>query len=158
MGHRPKPFKSRRVERSFLQFVRGFSAAPPGLIPFFVQLTAHAVGYHLPSLGDFSLRLRRLVARTPNPIASKPRLAYLDRVKAYQEFEINYFQDEDGMFTAEVPAIRGCVAWGKTIVEAYNNAVDAIESCLEAREKIGAKKPRKPRYSGVNIYRRPVDA
>ena len=59
----------------------------------------------------------------------------LRHVKSYQEFDINYFQDEDGMFTAEVPAIRGCVAWGKTLVEAYHNAVDAIESCLEARAK-----------------------
>ncbi len=79
-------------------------------------------------------------------------------MKNYQEFEINYFQDEDGMFTAEVPAIHGCVAWGKTLVEAYRNTVDAIESCLEAREKIGAKKIRKPRYGGLNIYRRPVHA
>jgi len=61
-------------------------------------------------------------------------------VKHYDEFDINYFQDEDGMFTAEVPAIRGCVAWGKTLAEAYRNAVDAIESCLEARAKIGAIK------------------
>src|SRR5947209_12307462 len=33
----------------------------------------------------------------------------------------------------------GCIAWGKTLQEAYRNAVDAIESCLEAREKIAAK-------------------
>ena len=85
-------------------------------------------------------------------------MAYFDCVKTYQEFEINYFQDEDGMFTAEVPAIRGCVAWGKTLPQAYQNAVDAIESCLEAREKVGAKRTRKPRYAGVNIYRRPVHA
>jgi predicted RNase H-like HicB family nuclease len=58
-------------------------------------------------------------------------------MKTYQEFAIHYFQDEDGMFNAEVPAIRGCVAWGKTLEEAYRNAVEAIESCLEAREKIG---------------------
>ena len=83
---------------------------------------------------------------------------YIGRVKDYQDFEINYFQDEDGMFTAEVPAIRGCVAWGKTLAEAYRNAVDAIESCLEARAKIGARKPRKPRYAGVNVYRRLVHA
>lgn len=54
-------------------------------------------------------------------------------MKTHQEFEINYYQDEDGMFNAEVPAIRGCVAWGKTLQEAYRNTVDAIESCLEAR-------------------------
>jgi predicted RNase H-like HicB family nuclease len=79
-------------------------------------------------------------------------------MKQYQEFEINYFQDEDGMFTAHVPAIRGCVAWGKSLEEAYRNAVDAIESCLEARAKVAAKKLGKPRYAGLNIYRRPVHA
>lgn len=79
-------------------------------------------------------------------------------MKTYQEFEINYFQDEDGMFTAEVPAIRGCIAWGKDLREAHSNAVDAIESCLEARKKVGAKGVRKPRYAGLNIYRRPVHA
>jgi predicted RNase H-like HicB family nuclease len=57
-------------------------------------------------------------------------------MKKYQEFDINYYQDEDGVFTAEVPSIRGCVAWGKTLREAYRNAVDAIESCLEARKKV----------------------
>jgi predicted RNase H-like HicB family nuclease len=74
------------------------------------------------------------------------------------EFEINYFQDEDGMFTAEVPAIRGCVAWGKSLQECYRNTVEAIESCLEARKKVSAKKPRKRRYASLNIYRRVVHA
>lgn len=79
-------------------------------------------------------------------------------MKKPEEFEINYFQDEDGMFNSEVPAIRGCYAWGKTLKECYQNTVEAIESCLEAREKIAATKPRKPRYAGLNIYRRPVHA
>jgi len=79
-------------------------------------------------------------------------------MQRYQEFDINYFQDEDGSFTAEVPAIRGCVAWGKNLRETYRNAVDAIESCLEARAKINARKMRKPRYPGLNVYRRPVHA
>ena len=79
-------------------------------------------------------------------------------MKRCEEYAIDYFQDEDGMFTAEVPAIRGCVAWGKTLREAHRNAVDAIESCLEARAKVAAGKPRKPRYAGLNIYRRPVHA
>jgi predicted RNase H-like HicB family nuclease len=80
------------------------------------------------------------------------------QVKRYQDFEINYFQDEDGMFTAEVPAIRGCLAWGKTLRETYQNAVDAIESCLEARAKVAAQKLRKSRYAGLNIFRRPLHA
>lgn len=79
-------------------------------------------------------------------------------MRKYQEFEINYYQDEDGIFTAQVPAIRGCVASGKTLEEAYRNAIDAIESCLEARAKVAAMKLRKPRYAGVNIYRRPIYA
>ena len=74
-------------------------------------------------------------------------------MKGYQEFEINYFQDEDGYFTAEVPAIPGCIASGKTLRQAYRNAVEAIESCLEARRKVGATKLRKPRYAGLNLYR-----
>lgn len=79
-------------------------------------------------------------------------------MKKYQEFDINYYQDEDGIFTAQVPAIRGCVASGRTLEQAYKNAVDAIESCLEARGKIKALRLRKPRYAGLNLYRRPVHA
>jgi predicted RNase H-like HicB family nuclease len=75
-------------------------------------------------------------------------------MKKYQEFDINYYQDEDGIFTAQVPAIRGCVASGKTLQEAYRNAIDAIESCLEAREKVAAIKLRKSKYNGLNVYRR----
>jgi predicted RNase H-like HicB family nuclease len=79
-------------------------------------------------------------------------------MRTYEEFSIDYYQDEDGIFTARVPAIRGCVAWGKTLEEAYRNAVDAIESCLEARQKVAATKLRKQRYRGLNIYRRQVSA
>ncbi|MFZ5494092.1 MAG: type II toxin-antitoxin system HicB family antitoxin [Verrucomicrobiota bacterium] len=58
------------------------------------------------------------------------------------EFDIHYFQDEDGVFTEKVPAIRGCVASGKTLPEAYRNAKDAIESCLEARRTVGTRLPK----------------
>lgn len=77
-------------------------------------------------------------------------------MKKYQEFDINYYQDEDGIFTAQVPAIRGCVASGYTLEQAYQNAIDAIESCLEAREKVAALKLRKSKYNRLNVYRRPV--
>ena len=43
-------------------------------------------------------------------------------MKAHQEFAIDYFRDEDGMLTARVPAIRGCLAWGKTLDDAYRHA------------------------------------
>ena len=79
-------------------------------------------------------------------------------MKNHQEFEIDYYQDEDGIFTAVVPAIRGCVASGKTLAEAYRNAIEAIESCLEARTKVATGKIRKSRYAGLNVYRRPARA
>ncbi len=53
--------------------------------------------------------------------------------KKYLQFAIDYFQDEDGVYTAVIPAIKGCVASGKTLREAYQNAID---SCLKAREII----------------------
>ncbi len=79
-------------------------------------------------------------------------------MKKYQEFDINYCQDEDGIFTAQVPAIRGCVASGRTLEEAYRNAKEAIESCLEARQKMAAMRLRKSRYAGLNLYRRVAHA
>lgn len=36
-------------------------------------------------------------------------------METHQQFAIDYFQDEDGKFTARVPAIPGCVAWGDTL-------------------------------------------
>lgn len=35
--------------------------------------------------------------------------------QSYCEFFINYYQDEDGVFTAVVPALPGCIANGKTL-------------------------------------------
>lgn len=64
-------------------------------------------------------------------------------MKTYHEFDIHYFQDEDGVFTAKVPALRGCVASGKTLAEAYHNAIDAIDFCLEARRTVGAPPSRR---------------
>ena len=78
-------------------------------------------------------------------------------MKTHQHFAIDYFQDEDGKFTAKVPAIPGCVAWGETLEEAYRAAVEAIESCLEAREIVGAP-VEDSRYAGVNVYQRPTHA
>jgi predicted RNase H-like HicB family nuclease len=79
-------------------------------------------------------------------------------MRKYHEFEIDYFQDEDGFFTARVPAIPGCIVSGKSMRQAYRNAVDAIESCLEARHKVGAMRLRKSRYAGLNVYRHLIHA
>ena len=78
-------------------------------------------------------------------------------MKTHQEFAIDYFQDEDGKFTAKVPSIPGCVAWGDTLEETHCAAIEAIESCLEAREIVGVSIG-KSQYTGVNVYQRPAHA
>ena len=53
-----------------------------------------------------------------------------------KEYYIVYERDEDGFFIAHCPSIKGCVAAGKTLDEAYQNIQDAILSCLEALEQV----------------------
>lgn len=53
------------------------------------------------------------------------------------KFLINIFQDEDGIFIAECPAIPGCVSQGKTEREAEKNIQEAIKECLEVRIEKG---------------------
>lgn len=53
-----------------------------------------------------------------------------------EEYYIIYEQDEDGYYIASCPSIKGCVAAGKTLDEAYRNICEAIESCLEVLEKV----------------------
>ncbi len=71
---------------------------------------------------------------------------------SHYNFAIDYFQDEDGVFTAVVQGLPGCVASGKTLAEAYKNIKSAIESCVEVRKK--EKMPVvKNVYEGKNTYR-----
>lgn len=53
------------------------------------------------------------------------------------KFLVTIFQDEDGMFIAECPAIPGCVSQGKTFREAEKNIQEAIKTCLEVRAEKG---------------------
>lgn len=53
------------------------------------------------------------------------------------KFLITIFQDEDGMYIAECPAIPGCVSQGQTEVEAERNVNEAIKECLAARAEKG---------------------
>lgn len=50
---------------------------------------------------------------------------------------ITIYQDEDGVFIAECPAIPGCVSQGATEEEAERNIKEAIEECLEVRAEKG---------------------
>ena len=50
---------------------------------------------------------------------------------------ITLYQDEDGVYIAECPAIPGCVSQGATEEEAEVNIKQAIEECLEVRAEKG---------------------
>ena len=53
------------------------------------------------------------------------------------KFLITIFQDEDGVYVAECPAIPGCVSQGQTETEAEQNIHEAIKECLEVRAEKG---------------------
>ena len=53
------------------------------------------------------------------------------------KFIITLFQDEDGVFVTECPAIPGCISQGKTESEAEANIREAIKDCLEVRAERG---------------------
>ncbi len=72
--------------------------------------------------------------------------------KDYLTLTINYFQDEDGIFTALVPDIKGCLASGNTLEEAYENVKIAIDSCLEARKLLKMPIGSGTKYDNINQY------
>ena len=65
-------------------------------------------------------------------------------------YQINLIPDEDG-YTAVVPALTGCISFGKTIEEATRNVEKAIKlhlECLKAHKKrIPDDVNKKPFYS-----------
>ena len=50
---------------------------------------------------------------------------------------VSIYQDEDGTFIAECPAIPGWVSQGATETEAEVNIADAIRECLVVRAERG---------------------
>ena len=53
------------------------------------------------------------------------------------KFQITIFQDEDGVFITECPAIPGCISQGKSEDEAMANIQKAIKECLAVRSEKG---------------------
>ena len=61
-------------------------------------------------------------------------------------YHINLFwSDEDGLWIADVPDLRGCMTHGETRGEAVDNAAEAIEGWIETAKDIGLEIP-EPRY------------
>ncbi len=50
---------------------------------------------------------------------------------------VNVFQDEDGLWIAEVGSILGCISQGKTKDQVLSNIQDAADGCVAARVEHG---------------------
>jgi predicted RNase H-like HicB family nuclease len=60
-----------------------------------------------------------------------------------QKYEIViYWNHDDKIFVAEAPELAGCMAHGKTQIEALENVNDAIELWLETANEFGDKIPK----------------
>lgn len=59
---------------------------------------------------------------------------------AYQ-FNVRLIPENDGRWTAEVPALPGCVTWGNTKEEALERIREAIELYLEVMLEEGRQIP-----------------
>lgn len=58
---------------------------------------------------------------------------------------ILYWMEEDKLYIAEVPELKGCFADGKTRIEAINNVETAIEEWLEIAKEDGITIPKAKR-------------
>jgi len=54
---------------------------------------------------------------------------------------VSLYQDEDGFWVVECPALPGCLSQGKTREEALANIREAIEGCLIVRAERGMPMP-----------------
>ena len=57
------------------------------------------------------------------------------------KFRIIVESDEDNVYIASCPALKGCYSQGATIPEAIENIRDAIKLHIEARESLGEPIP-----------------
>jgi predicted RNase H-like HicB family nuclease len=60
---------------------------------------------------------------------------------ATYKFRIVIEQDEDGVYIASCPALKGCHSQGDTIEEAVENIKDSIRLHIEARKSLGEPIP-----------------
>ncbi|MBM2832913.1 MAG: hypothetical protein HW406_74 [Candidatus Brocadiaceae bacterium] len=57
------------------------------------------------------------------------------------KFRIIVERDEDNVYIASCPALKGCYSQGATIEDAIENIRDAIKLHIEARESLGEPIP-----------------
>ena len=77
-------------------------------------------------------------------------------------YTVVFHPEPEGGYTAEVPALAGCISYGETIEEARGNAAEAIEGYLEALRKhgdpipVGEEHPSEARREAVTVKLSPV--
>ena len=54
----------------------------------------------------------------------------------YLKYPIVLTPEDEGGFTVTVPDLPGCITYGKSLEEAKEKAVEAIEGFLEAMKKV----------------------
>jgi predicted RNase H-like HicB family nuclease len=59
----------------------------------------------------------------------------------YRYEVVIYWNDEDEVFVAEVPELKGCMAHGKSQSEAVVNVNQAIELWIETAQEFGDEIP-----------------
>ena len=52
-----------------------------------------------------------------------------------QNFTVIIEKDEDGMYVAEVPDLKGCYTQGATLEEVQRNIKEVIELCLKTQKQ-----------------------
>ncbi|MHC4252811.1 MAG: type II toxin-antitoxin system HicB family antitoxin [Planctomycetota bacterium] len=57
------------------------------------------------------------------------------------QFQAIVEQDEDGVYVAEIPAVKACYAQGKSFEESVANLTDVLRMCLEEMRSRGEDIP-----------------
>lgn len=81
-------------------------------------------------------------------------------LKVYS-FTVEFEREEDGRYSAHVPALPGCYSWGNTLEEARLNIAEALQSHLEsliAHRKPIPRESKKKEYSHEEMFSVAVSA
>jgi predicted RNase H-like HicB family nuclease len=70
-------------------------------------------------------------------------------VKSYV-FRAEVVAEEDGRWSAGIPALPGCATWGYSRDEALRNLRDAVEAYLRDMQKVGEEIPKDATVEVVN--------
>jgi predicted RNase H-like HicB family nuclease len=72
-----------------------------------------------------------------------------ESIKTYL-FQVEVVHEDDGRWSAGVPALPGCATWGDTREEALRNLRDAVEAYLRDMQKAGEDIPQDATVQVVN--------